>query len=931
MLKNKKLAQKLYWISSVAIVASLILFISASLAKKVIIELVHDDYKTTLTTVLATSHQAIRSWSEEEKKFNRIWANHPVIQKQSQLLLAQGQSPDKLVSHPAQTKIRQLLTPIIESKGYTGYFIINKNFISLSSPKNTNVGSINLLVNQKELLDSVWKGSTVLSLPQKSDLELSSKNNATFFTVSPIFNDKKEIVALFAFRLSPYHHFTEILQRGRLGNSGETYAFNKEGLLISVSRFDTQLSQTGLIEPHQASMLNIQVRSPGVNLTTLKKQPPDNTRTLPLTLMAQSAINGVSGHNLEGYSDYRGVSVIGAWLWDKELNFGITTEIDSDEAFRSLNRIIILINTLLTIGIISFAVCSIIFIASKIRLLKAKEELEDRVAQRTEEIYNISQRLNDAKKKAEQADKFKTLFMANISHEIRVPLMSITSLSELLLNTQLGEKQKRFMLNISGASQQLLQTAEYIMDLYRIETKQLRLKYKRFSIHDFIKEIDEQLLEDCTQNSIDYMSHVWQDVPDYAHGDVKRLGQIVMIVFSRASSCLQPEKMSLQVAKLEEQGSSVALEFTIKISGTQVSEEHQQTIINSLQKPQDNNMQNMDDADLGLWVASKLSLMMKGGISVDSDKSSITFSITSRLSLLPQKILNDDSEVHGKVLVLDPNEMARNTLHDLLESFGLSVVACDSIKSAVKTFSKHLEKAPFDLIISECKFNELSVLDFIGLLQSSFKNEEIPPLVLTSTSLDKQIRQNSEKLGVRHFLDKPVTPSPLFDCLIQILEKDKFLQHEEEKHIDWEVLANQLSGKRVLIAEDNPVNSSIILEILTKYKIVAVTAPNGAEAIKSLKRQQFDAVLMDIQMPVMDGLEATKRIRNELKLNELPVIALTANVLGWEKEKCYAAGLNDHITKPIQQGLLFTTLFKWLCVSDVTNHILDEVLTDDEM
>lgn len=311
-----------------------------------------------LNAVLETSHQAVKSWLDENKATASIWSNTPEVRQAASTLLVISHNQSELLASSAQAQLRSWFLPLQQATGYQGYFIIGPDNINLASSRDQNIGVENLLIKQEQFLQRVWNGETAISLPEKSDVPLPGREGQlrqglpSMFVGSPILNEAGKVIAIFTFRINPEDDFTSLFQKGRIGKTGETYAFDSQGRLISNSRFDDQLRAIGLISAEERGILNIKLRDPGVNL--LQGETSGVSRVQQsFTRMAASAIAGESANDLAGYRDYRGVTVIGAWLWDTQLGFGITTELDKDEAYQTLRTTQNVILTL-TILIILF-------------------------------------------------------------------------------------------------------------------------------------------------------------------------------------------------------------------------------------------------------------------------------------------------------------------------------------------------------------------------------------------------------------------------------------------------------------------------------------------------------------------------------------------------------------------------------------------------
>ena len=293
-----------------------------------------------LTTVLETTHQAILSWMDEHRKDAKVWAGMPELVEYTQTLLRLPRTPETLIHSEVQREVRQWFHHVLVGMGYRGFFIIAPDNISLASTRDGNTGITNLLVHLPGFLDRIWQGKTGMGLPQRSDVPLRDSAGVlvehlpTMFVAAPIRDASGTVIAVLTFRINPEEDFSSILQQGRIGATGETYAFDRTGLLISESRFPEDLRRSGLIKPEEHSILNVEIRDPGGNL--IKGERPMTPRhQQPLTRMAASAVAGGRGVDVEGYRDYRGVPVLGAWLWDDSLGMGLATEVDVAEVVKT--------------------------------------------------------------------------------------------------------------------------------------------------------------------------------------------------------------------------------------------------------------------------------------------------------------------------------------------------------------------------------------------------------------------------------------------------------------------------------------------------------------------------------------------------------------------------------------------------------------------
>lgn len=335
-----------------------------------------------LNAVLSATRQAIISWSKEHKAELRTWASTPEINRITRQLLAIKHSREALNKSPAQAELRAWLRPFLAANNYLGYFIIGPGNINLASNHDQTVGKKNLLSRQETVLRRIWSGETVISLPERSSVPMPDKDGnlharmPAMFVGGPILDAAGEVIAAFTFCLNPAEDFTAILRKGRLGPSSETYAFDSHGRLISESRFDNRLHELGLLAADEPSILNLEIRDPGVDLLHSTGHKISNSQP-PLTRMAASAIAGESASDLEGYRDYLGVTVVGAWLWDEELGFGIATEIDKAEAFKTLNSTRYAISGFTAISILLLVFMMLVFMLDIFRRRRVEQLLRE--------------------------------------------------------------------------------------------------------------------------------------------------------------------------------------------------------------------------------------------------------------------------------------------------------------------------------------------------------------------------------------------------------------------------------------------------------------------------------------------------------------------------------------------------------------------------
>lgn len=335
----------------------------------------------TLTTILHTTHEALIAWAEDHIDDLQYWATRPDVKEMVLNLLTLSKNKESLASSKYLKGLRKTLQPVLEDHGHLGFFIVCPDYMNVASLRDENLGAINLLVGKGDYLERIFNGEEVMTTPLRTDVPLPSKKGGmsleepTMFIGVPILDEGGKVLAALLIRLDPSENFSRIAKLGRIGDTGETYLVNKEGFLISESRFGDHLIKAGLIKDGERAALKILVRDPG--LTTGERRPSALHRgKQPLTLMARSLVQGNKGANLEGYNDYRGVSVVGVWLWDQTFELGMTTEIDFDEAFRNYNFTRNIVVTLLLFTVLLFFALYMVLMKSRRKALILKREAE---------------------------------------------------------------------------------------------------------------------------------------------------------------------------------------------------------------------------------------------------------------------------------------------------------------------------------------------------------------------------------------------------------------------------------------------------------------------------------------------------------------------------------------------------------------------------
>jgi len=515
-----------------------------------------------------------------------------------------------------------------------------------------------------------------------------------------------------------------------------------------------------------------------------------------------------------------------------------------------------------------------------------------------------------ARARAEDATRAKSEFLANISHEIRTPMNAIIGMTELAQGTSLTREQREYLNAVQGSAEALLVLVNDVLDFSKIEARKLRLEDVVFHLRDVLTDAMRVLGPRAQQKGIELACHVDASVPDIVRGDPLRLRQVVVNLAGNAIKFTDHGEVVLRAWKAVESDGIVEVHFSVRDTGIGVPREKQAMIFEAFSQADSSTTRRYGGTGLGLAISAELVGLMSGAISLESEAGrGSTFHFTARFGIerpdrappsIEQRSLTD-----LPILIVDDNLTNRKILEEVLTNWHMRAVTAENGPEALRCLEESLvDRRPFELVLLDGQMPGMDGFEVAEKISRNPKYAKVRIVLLTSGLPEDQDRLR--KLRISSSLSKPVKQSELFDLIISVIGDPEARTNRTSGRSRERRRAKRSSGLRVLVAEDNEVNQLVAKRIFEKLGHRVTVVENGQEAVTALEKGKFDLVAMDVQMPVMDGLDATAAIRKseETTGRHVPIVAMTAHAMKGDRERCLAAGMDGYVAKPIRSSEL---------------------------
>lgn len=533
-----------------------------------------------------------------------------------------------------------------------------------------------------------------------------------------------------------------------------------------------------------------------------------------------------------------------------------------------------------------------------------------------EEMSRARENAEQAREAAESANQAKSEFLANMSHEIRTPINAIVGMANLALKTELNDKQKRYLKVIDSSSQALLGVINDILDFSKIEANKLVIEKIPFDLDEVLSTLADMFAYKAYDKGLEFIINLPANIPTMLIGDPLRLQQVLINLVSNAIKFTDDGEISVSCTLLDRAPDKIWLRIEVRDTGIGMTEEQRAMLFNAFTQADSSTTRKYGGTGLGLAISHRLTKLMNGDMAVQSAlNQGSNFFI--ELTLPVQE--SQDSSHHQllmsrlagtKVLAIDDNTSTREMLKETLRSYGMEAHTCHSGEQAIQLVKQAItDGVPFQILIIDWRLPGIDGLELVERLQKKLSPEQRPKMILATGYYAEELAEKARAAGTHDFITKPYTTATLARAMNGALSGQKVNPQGQE--VQTSTVNASLVGAPILVVEDNEINQHVAKEMLSGHGFRIDLAENGEIAVEKVQKNKYALVLMDIQMPVMDGYRAAETIRQFYSYQQLPILAMTANAMSGDAEKSLAAGMQGHIPKPIDEDLLLSQIEKW--------------------